>query len=398
MSRKKTDIKNVSYDDVKNLYYVTMYYGTDSNNKPVKKTVTCKTKSEAKSMIKGFEADKLRDEVVKPKNDTLEEWLDYWLENIVKPINESTTYYGYKAIVKHIKDSDISKKQLQKIIPKDIQEYLQYKLTIPSKGRKEPLSTNTVKKHYVLLRTALGLAQEQDFIRKNPMEKVVTPKYVKPKIKYYNIEQLQILFDLSEGTLLEPALYLAGLLGLRREEISGLKWSNVDLEKNILIVDEVAVRAENEVIKKAPKTETSIRKLTIPDILHDVLVKVNQQQIIYKQAYLKENSTDLNTNENVYVVSNYDGEPLNPAHLSSMFAKFIKKNNLSDISLRGLRHTVASVANSVGVTLFDISKMLGHASPDITGKVYVEEFSKHNENAINSVAEAISKKKNETSK
>jgi len=395
MSRKKTDIKNVSYDDVKKLYYVTLYYGTDENNKPIKKTVTCKTKPEAKNIIKTFEADKIKDEVVKPKNETLEEWLDYWLEKVVKPINESTTYCGYKAIINHIKDADIGKIQIQKLTPKDIQEYFQYKLTTPPKGKKEPLSTNTVKKHYVLLRTALGLAKQQDVIRNNPMEKVVPPKYVKPKINFYNLEQLQKLFSLSEGTLLEPAVYLAGMLGLRREEISGLKWKNVDLKENIIIIDEVAVRADNDVIKKAPKTSTSIRKLIIPDLLRNVLERVNNQQIENRKTYLKEEANDnSNINENEYVVSNLNGEPLNPAHLSSMFAKFIKKNNLPDISLRGLRHSVASVANASGVTLYDISKMLGHASPDITGKVYVEVFDKHNEKAVNSVADAIGNKMN----
>jgi len=194
---------------------------------------------------------------------------------------------------------------------------------------------------------------------------------------------------LCGGTLLEPAIYLAGILGLRREEISGLKWSNVDLKNNLIIIDEVAARADNDVVRKAPKTETSIRKLSIPELLHDILVKVNQRQIIERKVFQKEDITDTNINQNVYVVSNYNGEPLNPAHLSSMFAKFIKKNNLPDISLRGLRHSVASIANSSGVTLYDISKMLGHASPDITGKVYVEIFDKNNESAISSVANAL---------
>lgn len=392
MARKKTDIKNISYDDIKNLYYVTLYYGTDENNKPIKKTVTAKTKPEAKSIIKTFEADKIKEEVVKPKNDTLEQWLDYWLESIVKPINEATTYSGYKAIVRHIKMSNIAKIQLQKLTPKHVQEYFNLKLTIPEEGKDKPLSSNTVKKHYVLLRTSLSVAKEQDIIFKNPMEKVIPPKYIKPKIKFYTIEQLQMLFKLCTGTLLEPAIYLAGLLGLRREEISGLKWSNVNLKNNIITIDEVAARADNDIVRKAPKTETSIRKLTIPDLLHDVLVRVNQRQIIERNELQKDEITDLNINQNIYVVSNHDGEPLNPAHLSSMFAKFIKRNNLPDISLRGLRHSVASIANLSGVTLYDISKMLGHASPDITGKVYVEVFDQHNESAVTSVAKALAQK------
>jgi integrase len=237
----------------------------------------------------------------------------------------------------------------------------------------------------VLLRTALGLAEQQDMINSNPMLKVVPPKFVKPTIAYYDIENLKKLFELVEGTLLEPAVYLAGMLGLRREEISGLKWQNVDLDNNIILINEVTVRADNEIINKAPKTETSIRKLAIPQPLHDVLQRIKDKQTSDNEFIGKK---ELN---NKYVVSNWNGEQINPAHLSSMFYKFINKNNLPSISLRGLRHTVASVANEAGVTLYDISKMLGHASPDITGKVYVETFSKTNSSAINSVADAILK-------
>lgn len=388
MSRKKTDIKNVSYDDEKRLYYVTLYYGTDENNKPIKKTSTCKTKAEAKKIISTFEADKIKNQVVKPKNETLEEWLNYWMENIVKQNNESTTYCGYKAIVKHI-NSKIGKTQLQKVTPKIIQEYFNYKLTTNQEGKDKPLSANTVKKHYVLLRTALGVAEQQDMINVNPMVKVIPPKYTKPKIAYYDVEKLKKLFELVDGTLLEPAVYLAGMLGLRREEISGAKWENVDLDNNVILIDEVTVRAENEVISKAPKTSSSIRKLAIPPVLHEVLVRVKERQMANNTFIGGDNENK----GNIYIVSNWNGEPINPAHLSSMFAKFVKKNNLPHISLRGLRHTVSSIANSSGVTLYDISKMLGHSSPDVTGRVYVETFAKANETAINAVADALNVQK-----
>jgi integrase len=387
MARKKTDIKNVSYDDIKKLYYVTLYYGTTADNKPIKKTTTCKTKLEAKKLLTQFESDKIRDEVVLPRNDTLESWLTYWLETIVKPNNESTTYHGYKAIVKHI-NPEIGHITLQKLSPKDIQGYFNTKLTVLPEGQKKLLSSNTVKKHYTLLKTALGVAKQQEAIRKNPIEKVVPPKYVKPKIAFYTLDKLQELFILVEGTLIEPAIYLAGMLGLRREEISGLKWRNVDLENNIITIDEVTVRANNDVINKPPKTDTSIRKLYIHNSLHDVLLKIKDKQAESNKFLGKENIY------NEYVVANWDGEQINPAHLSSMVAKFVIKNNLPSISLRGLRHTVASVANSAGVTLFDISKMLGHSSPDVTGKVYVEIFDENNEKALHSVADAIDNKLN----
>lgn len=384
MSRKKTDLKNVAYDDVKNLFYVTLYYGTDDNNKPIKKTSTCKTKAEAKKIITNFESDKIKDKIVKPKSETLEGWLEYWMENMVKLNNESTTYCGYKAIINHI-NPQIGKTPLQKVTPKIIQEYFTHELTTNQEGKEFPLSSNTIKKHYVLLRTALGFAEQQDMITSNPMLKVNPPKYTRPRIAFYDIENLRRLFTLVDGHLLEPAVYLAGMLGLRREEISGLRWINVDMGTDIILINEVSVIADTDVINKLPKTATSIRKLSIPQVLHDILQKVKEQQAITNAFLGKEEL------ENKYVVANWNGEQINPAHLSSMFAKFITKNNLPSISLRGLRHSVASIANKSGSTLYDISKMLGHSNTTTTGGIYVEEFDKTNSTAINSVADAINK-------
>jgi hypothetical protein len=88
-------------------------------------------------MITNFESDKLKDKIVKPKNDTLEDWLNYWLENIVKPNNELTTYCGYKAILNHI-NPQIGKTPLQKVTPKIIQEYFKHKLTTNQEGKDQP--------------------------------------------------------------------------------------------------------------------------------------------------------------------------------------------------------------------------------------------------------------------
>lgn len=152
------------------------------------------------------------------------------------------------------------------------------------------LSSDTVKKHHTLLKTALKLAVRQDMIRKNPIEQVETPKYVKPKVSYYTADEMRSLFQVVGGDMLLPAVYLAALLGLRREEICGLKWANVDL-----------------------------------------------------------------------------GKPINPGYLSSRFRKCIIANQLPHITLHGLRHSVTSIANKAGATMFNISKMLGHSSPDVTG-------------------------------
>lgn len=91
------------------------------------------------------------------------------------------------------------------------------------------LSGNTVKKHHTLLKTALKLAVKQGIIYKNPADMAEPPRYTKPEISVYSVKEIKQLFGVVEDDIiLKTAVSLAALLGLWREEICGLKWSNVD--------------------------------------------------------------------------------------------------------------------------------------------------------------------------
>jgi integrase len=77
--------------------------------------------------------------------------------------------------------------------------------------------------------------------------------------------------------------------------------------------------------------------------------------------------------------------------LSELFTKFIKDNELSKITLHGLRHSFASVANSLGIPIYDIGKALGHSAPEITGKIYTHLFDKKHKETMRKVADSMAK-------
>ncbi len=376
MARKKTDIKNISFDDERNKYYITLNYGYNERGVQIKKTKTASSKSEAKRILKEFEADKVRGELTLPRTDTLSEFLDYWMETVVKINREKTTYAGYRFIVdKHIKPK-IGSIQLQKLTPQLIQEFYTLELnTFDDKGNPS-LSGNTVRKHHTLLKTALNFAVRQDILHSNPTDKVSPPKYIKPDISFYTIESLKKLFELVESNyILKPTVFLAGQLGLRREEICGLKWSEIDFSNKVIVIKEVRAMANKEIINKRTKNTYSTRKLSISEELKSELETIKSEHIKNKNLLFGNGNNSSNINiENDYVVSNELGEAIHPGYLSSLFGKFIKKNDLPHITLHGLRHTIASVGNDAGLTLYDISKILGHSSPDVTGRIYTHLF------------------------
>ena len=100
-----------------------------------------------------------------------------------------------------------------------------------------------------------------------------------------------------------------------------------------------------------------------PDVT-DVLLREREKQAKYRQALgaAYQNSG--------YVFSHEDGRPFRPNYASDLFAKFIKDNGLSHLTLHGLRHCFASIANARGIPMFDIGKALGHSSPATTSKIY----------------------------
>ena len=333
--------KNLSYDDIKKLYYINMDYGKDENEKRIKKTKSFKLKSEAKRALKEFEADKTKGLLVIPKEITLAEWLDNWYKNIVLIKNEITTADNYKNIIqKHI-NPKLGKIPLQQLKPIQIQQYYANRIT---KGK---LSSNTVLKHHVLLKTALGVAVKQDVLLKNPVDKVEAPKKIKAEINFYNLEQLRQLNQMIEDNRLEVVVKLAMYLGLRREEICGLKWSNVDFENKIITIKDARTMTGSQIIEKDTKNDSSTRKEFVADELLDTLKKEKAKQEKNRKflgnAYI---DTDL-------VIVMEDGKPYRPNYISELFTKYIKDNNLPTLTLHGLRHAYVKLKLKIFLLFFN---------------------------------------------
>ena len=380
MARKKIE-RNISYDDIRDTYYVNLDYGKDQSGTRIKKTVTCKTKTEARKILRDHESKKDKQEAIFPKKITVAQWLDFWMDNYVNTNCEATTIYAYKNIINNHIDPYFENKEIQTLAPIDIQKYYTYELT------EVGLSPNTVKKHHVLLKTALKAAYTSGIVSKNPLDFVEAPKEVEKNIHYYKLEDLQRLLEVSEGTRFELPVKLGGLLGMRREEMCGLKWENVNLDDCTLCISVVRTAAGADQIIKNPKTKTSHRTLKFDEGIKESFLREKEKQKQNKKLFPDKYTF------NDFVLVNPLGVPYRPNYLSEMFTRFLEKENLPPLTLHGLRHTFASVANSAGMSLFDISKALGHSSPSVTGNVYTHVFFDAHENVTTAVSNAATSKK-----
>ena len=366
--------KNISYDDVKKLYYVYMDYGKDENGKRIRNTKTFQSKSEAKIALKEFEADKTKGTLVIPKTTNIKEWLEYWMNNIVKPNRQQATIYGYQQMIDNHILPALGSISIQQLKPKQIQQY--YTMLMTEKG----LSPNSARKHHDLLKTAFKLAVKQDILISNPVEKVDPPKIIRKEIRYYKPDELIRLFELVKGDRLETVVKLAGYLGLRREEICGLKWDRIDLNNRLIHINSARTAAGSQIIEKCTKNESSNRTLYIQDELFEILKQEKTRQDKNKEFFGKEYIDE------GYVVVQDNGKPYRPNRISEIFTKFIKDKDMPQITLHGLRHTFASIANSANATVFDISKALGHSTSATTAKIYMHMLDKTHEETLKKVA------------
>lgn len=376
MSRKRIE-NNISYDERKRLYYVTFNYGIDVNGKRVKKTKTYDTHIAAAQALQIFEMKKARHEIVIPTELTVGMWLERWLTEVVEPNRARSTTYGYKNMIKNHIGPALGKIVLQELTPQQIQSYY---LNMRGQG----LSGNTVHKHHQLLFTALDCAVRQEVLSRNPARRVEAPAKEPPKHTFYTTEQLRMLFHAVRGVPLEPAVKLAGYLGLRRSEICGLKWENVDLENGTIAICAARTTVGGVTINKGPKTNSSVRTLGIAGLsdLEEMLrsMKADQEE----RRRLKPRF-----NPEGFVLVHSNGQPYSPDYVSGWFTKFVQENGLPYLTLHGLRHSFASAANELHIPMFKISKALGHSNTSVTSQVYTHLFDDTQHEVLTQVASAI---------
>ena len=369
---RKSIKRNLAYDDQKDLYYVTMHYGMRPDGSRDRCVRTFHCLDDAESTLTEF----LRLRALKRTRHggevILADWLEVWLRDFICPNREKTTVHGYENIIRLHLVPALGEVKLPELQPAQLQRYYAELL---EKG----LSHNTVRKHHVLLHTALEAAVRQGLLRENVTRYVTPPAKVLPSHRYYDPAQLRELFCRCAGTEIEPAVKLAGYLGLRRSEICGLRWENVDLEAGLLSIREVRTEVGGSVVLKSPKTRTSARRLGITG-LQDL------QQVL-RRAWERRRSDD----PKEWVVLRQDGTPPKPDQLTRDLLTVVRRQGLPKISLHGLRHSFASVANSQGVPMFDISRTLGHSSMTVTSNIYTHLFDDTEAQALAAVARAIEK-------
>lgn len=198
---------------------------------------------------------------------------------------------------------------------------------------------------FVILSSALSDAADQDLIKRNPMRTIRKPSHTPQMRRFLSDQELRIYTSVAFADPDRIAWMLGLLCGLRRGEISGLRWCDIDLDANVLHIRSQRVRINGVGLRDTPpKSASGVRTLPIPDILVPLL---------HQQKQLSG-----------YVVN------LSPEALDRRHKMLCIKCGLPGLTLHGLRHTLASQGVRNGIHIKVLQCILGHADYSTTANIY----------------------------
>ncbi|MFB7263040.1 tyrosine-type recombinase/integrase [Streptomyces nojiriensis] len=286
----------------------------------------------------------------------LTEWLPYWLENIVRPHRKRTTFAKYETHVRLYLVPLLGKKRLESLSVADVRRAL-------VQLQKET-SAATAKESHRVLRTAVAAACREELVSRNVVSLVEPPKVQVREMSPWELDETLDFLAAARKDPLYPAFVLAIALGLRRGELVGLRWENVDLDKQEIRVRSQRQRVRGEAYEDDPKGRRRRQTLPLPGIC---VAPLRWQRM--KQAAMREAAGE-KWEETGYVFTTRTGRPIEPRNVYRSFTRVAKDAGLRVIRLHDARHGTATLLTAAGVPPRVVMEILGHSQIAVTMNVY----------------------------
>lgn len=285
---------------------------------------------------------------------------DYMLEWLEKQKGkvEQTTYIGYEQVIKGrlYKYFKAKKIKLVDLKPKHIQDFFDLLFS-------EGLSGNTIKHYRANISKALKSAVITEIIDSNPATKLEPIKVKEYTADYYTQDELLNLMEIIKTTPIELPVIIAGVYGLRREEVIGIKWNAIDFKDKTLTIRHTVGRGKIDgvtqfIFKERTKSDAGYRTLPLFDFIADLLRKYKNKYEENKKFYGNTYCNDYKD----YICLMENGELMKPGYVTQTFSKILDNNHLRHIRLHDLRHSCGTLLVRNGVPLKDIQIWLGHSN------------------------------------
>ncbi len=311
---------------------------------------------------------------IEPHKTTVESWLDTWLKEYKKDNIRPTTYSSYENIIRvHIKPN-IGKAYLKELRPEQIQRFY-------NERRTSGLSARTIRNIHVVLHEALEQAMRNNLIIRNVSEATTLPKQEKKEMRVLTTEEqdkfLKILSENKSGIIFK--LDLAS--GMRRGELLGLRWKDVDLKEGVLRVNQSLSRTKVNFDKESTENKTAIMiqkpktkkgERSIP-LFSSIISDLKEHKMAEKAKFQTLGWDDIKIKQyfkDGFVFTNELGGHIEPRNLTRKFYALVKAAGIPKANLHALRHSLATRLLEMNVSPKVVQEILGHSTITLTLDTY----------------------------
>jgi integrase len=378
----------------KEYYRLTCDIGIDANGKRIRKQFVGKNKKEAEQKKQDY-LNKSR-MGIQDKTLWFSQSMRSWLFEVVKMSGniKASSFSRYAGIYsKYFENCSISHISLDKLESIDIQRYY-------NDLHKQGKSSNIIKNNNKLLKQFLNYAVDCGYILRNPCsgKRVVIPKdshkNITDKITdvpVFSKESMQKILSLKEDTKIRYLSLISYATGMRRGEILGLKEADIDydnmeihIRRNLvttLVYDDDGTKHKETFIDKT-KTNTSVRDIPLPNNL----IPIIKSAIALKKKDMLKCGNSYNRTNKDFIFLTESGEYIDAGNIDKSWIYFLKRCNVAHLKFHALRHTYATLQFENNIRIETVSKLLGHASIEITSNIYTHVMKKEKQKAVDTLA------------
>lgn len=302
---------------------------------------------------------------IKPAQMTVADYLHQWVRDYVSHSVRPVTAKGYCHWIETHIIPEIGKIKMSQLEASDIQALYGKLLKDGRRDNKGALSARSVLHIHRLLHNALSHAVKWGIIGRNICDAVDSPRAKQKQMRALEPEDVKRLLDASIGTVYYPLFHLAIFTGMRRSELLGLRWRDVDLDMATLSVSQVLHNlGKGKIMIEEPKTQKSKRQIALSPVAAIALRQHKERQQA-ERLMLGRSLTD-----DDLVFGNPDGTPFLGSSITHAFTRTMRQLGLKGVRFHDLRHTHASLMLRQGVNIKTLQERLGHSSITTTLDIY----------------------------
>ena len=294
---------------------------------------------------------------MKPAKTTLGEFLERWLKDY-QPNLSPRGFERYEGIIRSHLIPGLGSMPLTQLRPEHLQKHYTAK-------QNDGLSARTIRYHHAVLHVALKTAVQWGLLSRNPADAVTTPRVRRNEMQTWGEHEISQFLDAAKDSPYYALFYTALFTGMRRSELLGLKWGDVDfIMSQIYVNRSLHHLKDGSYIFTEPKSAKSRRTIALPPSA-TLLLKEHQEKQKLERVMLGIPLTDSDL-----VFSTLEGKPFRPNTITRAWTMLATRAGLRIIRLHDARHTHASIMLKQGIHPKIVQERLGHASIQMTLDTY----------------------------